>query len=543
MDTIEENKIKNVLVYCRVSTEEQAKNNNSLLTQENFCRNFAESNGYKVLGVYVDEGKSATNLNRPALQDMLARCQQDESVNGVIVQETDRLARNTNDHLTIKAVLKKKDIKLISAAQPMLDESPEGNMIDTILASVNQFQSQLSGRKTKKGMQTKFDLGDYPGWAPVGYLNKRVNENGVIQDMQKDNLTGEEYLTKKSKTKGTIIKDPEKFELVKQALKMYLTNNYSALEISDIMCAKGLRSQQGKRVCNSVILRMLRDPFYCGIIRWKGQEKIGNHEAMITIQEHERIISIIDNHNLHQSRRRIHNFLLRGFVFCDICQGRYVAEKCRLGKNDDHYHCGLKVMNMRHSNKGQYITADNLEEQVENQFKTIKFSETFIKAVVHKVERFYEKQKNEKRQSIRIQLNKKMGIEKDREIAEKKLIAGILDDEDYGRIKARLREEENTIDNQIGELENGKEIDFETIRKVLILARDVYGAYKKAPNDLKRLYLSLFWEGFYVKDREIVRSEPTKIIKSFQIERKIKLRSDWCPRRESNPHELSLKGF
>ena len=101
------NEIKKALIYCRVSTEEQAKEGYSLDAQENFCRKFAEENGYKVVEVYRDEGKSGTNLNRPALQNLLDRCQDDKSINAVIVQETDRLARNTKDHLTIRAILKK----------------------------------------------------------------------------------------------------------------------------------------------------------------------------------------------------------------------------------------------------------------------------------------------------------------------------------------------------------------------------------------------------------------------------------------------------
>jgi len=145
--------MKKALIYCRVSTEEQAKEGYSLDAQEKFCSEFAKDNGYRITDVYRDEGKSATTLNRPELQDLLARCQQDKSIEAVIVQETDRLARNTKDHLTIRATLKKTGVKLISVAQPMLDDSPEGNMIDTILASVNQFQSDINSRKTKKGLQ------------------------------------------------------------------------------------------------------------------------------------------------------------------------------------------------------------------------------------------------------------------------------------------------------------------------------------------------------------------------------------------------------
>ena len=142
--------MQKALVYCRVSTEEQAREGYSLDAQEKFCRKYAEDNDFQVMEVFRDEGKSGTNLNRPALQDLLAKCQDDKSISFVLVQETDRLARNTKDHLTIRAILKKAEVKLISVAQPMLDDSPEGNMIDTILASVNQFQSDINSRKSQK---------------------------------------------------------------------------------------------------------------------------------------------------------------------------------------------------------------------------------------------------------------------------------------------------------------------------------------------------------------------------------------------------------
>ena len=143
--------MQKAFIYCRVSTEEQANEGHSLDTQEKFCRKFAEGSGYQVAEVFKDEGKSGTNINRPALQDLLTKCQQDKSIASVLVQETDRLARNTKDHLTIRAILQKAGVKLVSVAQPMLDDSPEGKMIDTIIASVNQFQSDINGRKVTKG--------------------------------------------------------------------------------------------------------------------------------------------------------------------------------------------------------------------------------------------------------------------------------------------------------------------------------------------------------------------------------------------------------
>ncbi len=97
--------MQKVLIYCRVSTEEQAQEGYSLEAQEKYCRQFTQNNGHKVVGVYRDEGKSGTNLDRPALKDLLSRIQQEKSIDAVLVQETDRLARNTKDHLTVRALL------------------------------------------------------------------------------------------------------------------------------------------------------------------------------------------------------------------------------------------------------------------------------------------------------------------------------------------------------------------------------------------------------------------------------------------------------
>jgi site-specific DNA recombinase len=217
------------LIYCRVSTEEQAENGYSLDTQEKLCRNFADHNGYEVAGVFRDEGKSGTNLDRPALQDLLGKCTKGSTIAAVIVQETDRLARNTQNHLAIRVLLQKAGIRLISVAQPMLDDSPEGKMIDTILASVNQFQSDINSRKTQRAMREKFMQGWWPGWAPLGYIN--VAEAGA-DDSQRE--------------RRTIQNDPQRWDIIREGLRLYLTGNYSIDHLNDILYVKGLRSRNNK---------------------------------------------------------------------------------------------------------------------------------------------------------------------------------------------------------------------------------------------------------------------------------------------------------
>ena len=91
----------NAYIYARVSTEEQAKEGQSIEAQLRMCRKYADENNLEVINAFVDEGKSATTMNRQALQEMLGSL---KSVSIILVQDTDRIARNTLDHLKIKAL-------------------------------------------------------------------------------------------------------------------------------------------------------------------------------------------------------------------------------------------------------------------------------------------------------------------------------------------------------------------------------------------------------------------------------------------------------
>ncbi len=504
--------MEQALTYLRVSTGRQADEGWSLDAQEKFCRRYADDNDYEIAGVFREEGKSGTNADRPALKDMLARCQSDKSIKAVLVQETDRLARNTADHITIRAMLKKAGIKLISVAQPMFDDSPEGILFDTITASFNQFSSDINSRKTKKGMLERFNSGWWPGLAKLGYLNEEVNGEKII------------------------INDPGRWELIQEALKMYLKGNYSAQEVSDTFYEKGLTSRTGKKIAHSIMTNVLRDPFYAGIMRWGGQEKIGNHEVMITPDEHRRILNIINDHNRHASRRRIYDFLLRGFVFCDICGKRYVGEK-RKKKNIDYYHCSAPAR--IHSNDGQNIEAGELERTIANKFKEIQFTPQFINLIVKKIQNFYAVKIGDINKQKMALTNRKTGIEKQIEVAENKLMSGILKDDAFVRINNRFEEGIKAINKQVVELDKKRKVDVDTVKTVLLLSNNVFEAYKKASPRVKRLYLSLFWEGFWVKDRQIIKAKPTKLIESLAKEKEVflqplspsvRIRTDWLRR-------------
>ena len=104
--------MKSAVIYVRVSTEEQAKHGFSVETQTATCLEFAQKQGFKVIKIYVEEGLSAKDLNRPEAQKLLKYCNEKRTlVNAIIVWRLDRLSRfNIDYHGTIRPIMLKNNI-------------------------------------------------------------------------------------------------------------------------------------------------------------------------------------------------------------------------------------------------------------------------------------------------------------------------------------------------------------------------------------------------------------------------------------------------
>ena len=144
--------LKTALIYGRVSDDDQLKGL-SMDVQKELCEKWATKNSYKVVGTYKDEAKSGTTTaGRHGLEDMVIHAQK-EHVDVVLIIDTDRFARDEEDHFAMKVLLRKGGTRIIAINQPMIDESPEGRLMETMLIGINAFFSRLTGRKVKKSLE------------------------------------------------------------------------------------------------------------------------------------------------------------------------------------------------------------------------------------------------------------------------------------------------------------------------------------------------------------------------------------------------------
>ena len=107
--------MKNAIIYARYSSERQSEQ--SIEGQIRVCKDFAERNGLRIVGTYIDRAMTGTNDHRAEFQRMLSDSDTTQEWEIVLVYALDRFGRNSIEIALNKQRLKKNGKILISATQ------------------------------------------------------------------------------------------------------------------------------------------------------------------------------------------------------------------------------------------------------------------------------------------------------------------------------------------------------------------------------------------------------------------------------------------
>ncbi|MGA3291622.1 MAG: recombinase family protein [Candidatus Microgenomates bacterium] len=505
---------KKAIIYKRVSDPGQLSGL-SLDVQEEICRKWAKENGYDVVDVFEDGGKTGTKtVGRQGLEDSVNRCKQ-KDIDAILTIDTDRFARNELDHYLLKDELNKLGTQVIAVNQPMIDGSPEGMLLENSLIGLNAFYSRLIGRKVRKSLEKKWNDGVYPSWAPLGYKNVNIGT--------------------KDKPNRVIRKDPKIGPLITELFKLYSTGSYTYFKLCEEMQTRGLLARGGKMLCDSSVQQIISNTFYYGWMKWSGKEKMGKHKPLISKDLFDQCQFVAAKHRQFLTRERKHDFLLRGIAYCPVHNSRLTAEwhyyhndkfkKPKIG----YYHCYAQG-----GCPTSFIEVPKLERKVSNLLKNYQFSEKFIDLVVQKAK----DNLNESRKSLKFKrqgiINKRRAVEKSRNNLEDLLTDKTIDRDVYSRQHSKLEAEILDYDNQLSKLDSQQSVDVGLIEEVLFFSRNIYKTYMEAPTYLKKHYLRFFFETIYVKNKQISKVVETPIFAALRRQNYIIIKLALLRRQDSN---------
>lgn len=385
-----------VLTYERVSTDDQARTP-SCNDQKTVNDRYISSKGWTLAkkGDYRDEGISGSILDRPGLQDLIIRCQEDKTIKALVVTETDRLARGNDAYIPIRAILKKLGLKVFAVTQLMIDDTEEGEMFGEILAAINGFFSKITRRKSIRALDEKAARGVWPGWAPLGYKNVNIGTE--------------------EKPERIIKIDEEKAPYVRQMPKLY-NQGLSYQEISDKLYDGGLRGKSGGKVSPEEIRKIIFSDFYLGEFWWRGKKYKGQHPPLFSYLEAQKARNRSqEKGHVHSGKALKDKFIFKRLPFyCGQCETLRITAEYKIKhyrkRTGEYclYHCTKSYGGWKHCTQPSINRDDLVLEFAEKAVKPIDLGEDLAEFVFEEMNRDFS-QKKEEHRALLESMNRRLG--------------------------------------------------------------------------------------------------------------------------------------
>jgi site-specific DNA recombinase len=450
---------KRAVLYIRVSTDEQLKNN-SLPQQEGQLGQWCENNGAKQIKLFR-EHHSAKDFNRPEWKKLLEYVKDRSSkIDLVLVTRLDRFSRSLYESLTMLQELKRSGVRVHAIEQPIDERIPESIVIQALNLALPEADNLRRSDTITKGMRQGMKDGKWMHRAPKGYVWKRDGKRKWIEP-----------------------KEPEA-HYIQDIFRRYLGGE----NLESIRKDLHLKFKCSK----SQIHLIIRNPVYAGKIRipewYEEPERIvqGLHDPIIPYEQFLRIQDRLSGSKKRSSWNKFNpKYPLKGHIDCPECE-KALTGSASTGRNAlySYYHCSkghIRVkLDQMHSSFAEYLERFSFDPAI------IQLLEEELKAV------FTSTGKNNKSR-IRELEREKDTVVANLENAEEKYIEDKFRKDSYDRLFTKYTRRIQEIDFQIeSERETLLGLDGDAVRGVRVLTELSETFQHALPEDKKRIAGSIF---------------------------------------------------
>ena len=285
--------MKNVIIYVRVSTDEQASKGYSLRDQEQKLINYCSHNNYNIVHTFREDF-SAKTFKRPEFKKLLDFCKKNKkTIDELIFIKWDRFSRNTSESYQMISIFNDLNIGINAIEQPLDLSVPEQGLMLAVYLAVPQVENHRRSLNVISGMRRAFKEGRYVGSAPKGYSNG--------QDANK---------------KPLLIPD-ENSKFIQEGFELMATGLYNQIEVLNKLKIKGFNMSK------NAFSSLLKNHLYYGSVfikSYKDEKEIivdGLHEPIITKALFDQVQDVISGRKkqFHTKHKKLNPlFPLKGFL-------------------------------------------------------------------------------------------------------------------------------------------------------------------------------------------------------------------------------------
>lgn len=466
----EANKIRYFL-YARKSSENEDRQVQSIDDQVSRLKQFAADLNLNIKKIYTESKSAKKPNNRPMFDEMIRRIENGEA-EGILCWHLNRLTRNPIDSGKLSWLLQQGIIKSIQTIERQYLPDDNVLLFNVETGQANQYIIDLR-RDTKRGMLKKLNAGWQTGIAPLGYLNDKENK--------------------------IIIKDPERFNIIRKMWDLMLTGNYTPPKILDIANNEwGFRTRKFKRMggfplSRSGIYKIFTNLFYAGIIENAGVQYQGAHEPMITLEEYDRVQMILGRKG--KPRPKTHDFAFTGSIRCGVCSCLYTAEtKTKLLKSGEirehtYYHCTRRTTKVK-CNQRYNIKAEDLDIMIEKEIEKYTILPEFLEWALEGLNKKNDKEIEDREKVYEMQHKNLVETQKELDELTKMRYRQLIDDETFIREKNELQTKIAQMKENLRQTETRAEKWLELTEKTFSFATYARTAFLRA-NEMGKAGLEL----------------------------------------------------
>ncbi len=171
-------------LYCRLSRDdEQEGDSNSIVHQKEILTKYAKDHNFRNIEIFVDDGYSGTNFNRPGFQKMLRKVEENQ-VGTIIVKDMSRLGR---DYLKVgvytEITFPEADVRFIAVNDGVDSNSQVDNDFTPFRNIINEWYAKDTSKKIKAVFKAKGNSGKHLcTQPPFGYLKNPEDKEKWIVD-------------------------------------------------------------------------------------------------------------------------------------------------------------------------------------------------------------------------------------------------------------------------------------------------------------------------------------------------------------------------
>jgi DNA invertase Pin-like site-specific DNA recombinase len=506
------------VVYVRVSpgkgqaAKADEPDGYSLPAQLGACKRKAAALKAVVIEEFIERSESAKTADRPELQRLL-QFVKDNRVKYVIVHKVDRLARNRTDDVLINLALKQAGAELVSVSEN-IDQTPSGLLLHGIMSSIAEFYSRNLATEVIKGCVQKAKQGGTPGKAPIGYLNVRKVVNG---------LEGR-----------TVEVDPVRGPLMTWAFEAYATGEWTIRTLLGELTRRGLTTVPGPKTPSrpltiSHLHRLLRHPYYVGVVRYQGVLYEGKHERLVDHDTWQRVQELMTAKYLTGERHRDYPHYLKGSIYCGQCGSRLIVCNAKGRGGTYPYFICIGRQQKRTDCKLRALRIEKVEEVVANHYATVQLKEQELVEVRAFLEEDLSGLRLDAERERRVQDRRLVGLRAERK---KLLDAHYADAVPLDLLKSeqeRLTREIESAEGRLAEVEGDFRKAETNLQRALLRAGDCTAAYTEASGPLRRQFNLAFFKRLLIDDEYTVRgelAEPFDALLGDELRRAVAVRAN-----------------